>query len=288
MTMSTTAHELESSHLHPAVLLASTRLTPEDTPEVRQLLLRVDDPADYFPTGQNLGVQVPGPHPFGNKTHHRYYTIASARDTEDGAELELLVRRCSYTDEISGEEMPGVASNFLCDAKPGAPILLTGPYRSPFVAPIDRGSNLLMLGVGTGIAPFRALLRRIYEQDKTWQGKVRLFYGARTGTEMLYMNEVNNDLANYYDQATFQAIQAVSQGYFSDESDALQQGVEAHASEILALIQDPKTYVYLAGLEKIAVAFDAAMTRAAGSIEAWQSLKQQLVSDRRWAELTYA
>jgi ferredoxin--NADP+ reductase len=277
----------EANNSHQATLIRSTRLTPENSAEVRQLVFQVNEPAFYFPEGQSIGVTVPGPHPFGVKEHHRFYTLASARDCAAGAELEILVRRCSYVDEVSGEEYPGIASNYLCDAQPGAIVTLDGPYRSPFVIPVDKTSNLLMVGAGTGIAPFRAFLRRIYEQEGGWEGKVRLYYGARAGVDMLYMNDQNNDLANYYDQATFKAIQAVGQGYFGDEGEALQRSVEANAQAIWKLIQDPKTHVYLAGMDKVAAAFEAAMTGVAGSAEAWQETRQKLVDERRWGELTY-
>ena len=270
-----------------AVVQSSNRITPESTDEVRQIVLRINEPAFYFLEGQNIGVLVPGPHPFGNKTHHRYYTIANARGDDSGVELELLVRRCFYIDEVSGEEYPGIASHALCDAQPGARITLTGPYRSPFRIPADKSSNLLMLGTGTGIAPFRAFLRRIYEEQKGWSGKVRLYFGARNGTDLLYMNDLNNDLANYYNQETFQAIQALSKGVLSDEADALRYGLEDHAAEVWDLVCSPKTHVYLAGMKKIADAFEASLAKLAGSEEQWQAIKQSLIEDRRWSELTY-
>ena len=281
--------QISASDATEAFIHASTRITPASTDEVRQIVLRINTPAYYFLEGQNIGVLTPGPHPYGNKTHHRYYTIANARKSIDGegVELELLVRRCFYIDEVSGEEYPGEASNYLCNAQPGDKIDITGPHRSPFRIPADKTSNLLMLGTGTGIAPFRAFLRRIYEEQSQWDGKVRLFYGARTGTDMLYMNDLNHDLASYYDQATFQAIQALSKGVLVDESDALKSGIEDHATEIWNLLQDSKTYVYLAGMKKIAAAFDASMARMAGSEAQWEAVKQGLIDDKRWSELTY-
>ncbi len=270
-----------------AVVRASRRITPDSTDEVRQIVLHINEPAYYFMEGQTLGVLTPGPHPYGNKYHHRYYTIAKANAADDGVDLELLVRRCFYIDEVSGEEYPGEASHYLCNAQVGDSITLTGPYRSPFRIPADNSSNLLMLGTGTGIAPFRAFLGRIYDEQKGWKGQVRLFYGARNGTEMLYMNDLNNDLTNYYDQGTFRAIQAVHQGVLSDAGDALKSGVENHLDEIWTLLQSPKTHVYLAGMKKAAAMFDRTMSEKAGSESAWNELKQQLADDKRWTELTY-
>ncbi|MBK6741927.1 MAG: oxidoreductase [Hydrogenophilales bacterium] len=270
-----------------AVVSASQRITPESTDEVRQIQLHIDEPSFYFLEGQSVGVVTPGPHPYGNKLHHRYYTIAKAAPVGDGVDLELLVRRCFYIDDVSGEQYPGEASNYLCDAKTGDAVTLTGPYHSPFKIPADSTSNLLMLGTGTGIAPFRAFLRRIYDEQKGWKGQVRLFFGARDGTGMLYMNDLNNDLAHYYDQDTFRAIQSVRGAILDDAGDALKRGVEGHVDAIWSLLQSAKTHVYLAGMKKAATAFDAAMAKKAGSDEAWQAIKQGLIEDKRWTELTY-
>jgi ferredoxin--NADP+ reductase len=286
--MSETEFEQGVSVTTAAVIQSSLRITLESTDEVRQVRVRIDEPAYYFLEGQSIGVLVPGPHDFGNKNHHRYYTIANASGDDSGVELELLVRRCFYVDEVSGEEYPGVASNYLCDAQPGDRLTLTGPYKSPFRIPTDKNSNLLMLGTGTGIAPFRAFLRRIYEEQKDWGGKVRLYYGARTGTDLLYMNDLNDDLATYYDQATFQAIQGLSKGVLGDDSDALRGGIEQHSAEVWDLVCSPSTHVYLAGMKKIADAFEASMAQLAGSEDQWREIKEGMIADRRWSELTYA
>ena len=285
--MSDTEFQPGANETTEAVVQSSRRITPESTEEVRQIVLRIDESAFYFLEGQNIGVLVPGPHDFGNKYHHRYYTIANARALDGGVELELLVRRCFYIDEVSGEQYPGVASNYLCDAQEGSRLTITGPYRSPFKIPVDPSSNLLMLGTGTGVAPFRAFMRRIYEEHKGWKGKVCLFYGARNGMDLLYMNDLNADLAQYYDENTFKAIQAVRSGILSDEADALAQGVADNAEEVWTLLQDDKTHVYLAGMKKIADTFDQAMARTAGSEAEWQAVKERLIDARRWTELTY-
>jgi ferredoxin--NADP+ reductase len=274
---------------HEATVQSSRRFTPETTDEVRLITLSINEPAFYFLAGQTIGVLVPEPDSFGNPFHHRYYTIAQAQEpaSGQGVDLGLLVRRCFYIDEVSGEQYPGIASNHLCDARPGDKVILTGPYLSPFKIPADPESNLLMLGTGTGIAPFRAFLGRVYQEQKDWKGKVRLYYGAKTGMDMLYMNDINNDLANYYDHATFRAIQAVGRNLLADEGDALKAGVADHAAEIWKLIQEPKTHVYLAGMVKIAKSLDDTMSQAAGSGDLWRQTKQQLVRERRWSELTY-
>lgn len=274
-----------------ARLQHSRRITPLNTDEVRHLVLSIQDPAFRYLEGQTIGVLVPGPHAFGNTYHHRRYSIANSRpgaSESEATEIELLVRRCFYVDEVSGERYPGIASNYLCDAAPGTSLLITGPYRSPFRIPTDNTSNLLMIGTGTGIAPFRSFIQRIYNQVGNWRGQVRLFYGARTGLDLYYMNEYDNDLANYYDETTFKAFQAIYPRPLKGADQALERSLGEHAAEAWALLGEPNTHVYLAGIGKVAEALDKIMSEQAGSSEAWQSLKERLTEEGRWAELLYA
>jgi len=272
-----------------AVVKANQRITPLTSEEVRHLVLHVDDPAFRFLEGQAIGVVVTGPHAFGNKVHVRRYSVANARQmaTEEGIDVEILVRRCFYIDDVSGERYPGVASNFLCDAAPGTRLTLSGPYRSPFRMPPGTNANLLMIGAGTGVAPFRGFIQHIYKQVGGWQGKVRLFYGARTGMELLYMNDENADLANYYDEATFKAFRGVAPRSHLGAEAGLARSLEEHAQEAWELVQDPNTYVFVAGLEPVTEALDRAMSRVAGSTERWSEQKARLRAEDRWSELTY-
>ena len=272
-----------------AQLLESRRITPEKAVEVRHLTLRVADPAFQFVEGQSIGVVVPGPHPFGNPYHLRRYSIANARPRpeDETVALDILVRRCFYIDEISGERYPGIASNFLCDARPGQDITLSGPYRSPFQMPQDKSANLVMIGTGTGVAPFRAFAQLIYERRGGWDGQVRLFYGGRTGLDLAYANDEQTNLADYYDQASFKAFKSLASNSLMSSSDALQRGLRENLDEVWDLLQAPKTHVFLAGLGKIAQVLDKVMSERAGSVEAWQSLKQGMIQEGRWSELIY-
>ena len=144
-----------------------------------------------------------------------------------------------------------------------------------------------MIGVGTGIAPFRAFIRHIYEDQKEWKGKVRLFYGARTGMDMLYMNEENNDLGLYYDKETFKAFEAMSPRPHFDEPAQIERTVKENADEVWGLLKDLKTYVYVAGLSRLEDRLDSVLAEFAGSEEAWQSLKKDMVAQRRWSTLFY-
>jgi len=273
-----------------AVVTESVRITPPQRDEVRRIRLRIDDPAFRFSVGQSIGVMVPGPHPMGNQFHMRRYSIASGHTDQasDAIELELLVRRCFYVDEISGEQYPGIASHYLCDADVGQRIAITGPYRSPFRMPADENANLLMIGTGTGVAPFRAFVQELYRDKGSWKGQVRLYYGARNGMDLLYGNDAEGDLSNYYDDASFKAFGAMISRPRASDSDMLKAAVEGHAAEVWELMQDPSTYVYLSGLGKVAKAFDKVMEKVAGGAGVWTEFKEKLRSQGRWSELVYS
>lgn len=270
-----------------AALKSSQRITPETTDEVRHLTLDVLDPGLRFVAGQSIGVVVPGPHPFGNPYHLRRYSIANVQECGTGATLDILVRRCFYLDEVSGERYPGIASNYLCDAQPGDRLTLSGPYLSPFRLPQNDQANLLLIGTGTGIAPFRAFVQQLYEDRGGWGGQVWLYYGGRTGLDLMYANDETSDLANYYDDKTFKAFRALGTRPLTTSSQALAQGLADHAAETWQLINEPDTHVFLSGLGKVAQVFDRVMAEQAGSPETWQQLKRHLIEDGRWSELMY-
>jgi ferredoxin--NADP+ reductase len=278
----------ELGQVSEAVVIDSVRVSRVDLDEVRKLRLRIVDPAFRVTSGQSVGVIVPGPHPFGNRYHMRRYSVAGiGLDADGDLEIELLVRRCFAVDEVSGEAYPGIASNYLCDARPGRAIQLTGPFRGPFRMPRNKSANLLMIGTGTGVAPFRSFLQSIYRQRGGWTGQVRLYYGAQTGMDVLYANDEHDDLAQYYDHETFAAFRVLTTRPLADEADALAGVASAHAAAIWDFIRLPDTYVYLAGLDKVAERFDAVMRDAAGSSDLWVMTRERLVASGRWAELVY-
>ena len=271
---------------YSAVLMESRRITPASSrEEVRHLVFRTGDLSFDGALGNCVRVLAPGQ--FGNPYHPRLYSIMDLQRRGDGTEFALCVRRCSYIDDFNGEEYRGVASNFLCDMRPDAVLEFAGPVGYPFVIPEDKSSDLLMLGMGTGIAPFRTLIRQIYEKIGGWQGRVRLFYGARSPLEMLYMNDENNDLASYFDQPTFKAFQAVSPRPAFDAPVALDKALEQNAAEVWEMIKRPSTRVFVAGTANLLATVDKAMVSLAGSAANWNATRAGLVFSGRWSEVLY-
>lgn len=278
------------NHPHTAVVKESHRITPEDAPvEVRHITLAVPGGSLSFVEGQSIGVLISHESEFGNPHHLRLYSIASTRLGEDGkgAEIAICVRRCSYIDEVNGEEYPGVASNFLCDRRVGDTLTITGPYGNHFTMPESRDANMIMVGVGTGIAPFRAFVKRIFHEKGYWRGQVRLFYGANHGLELLYMNDIANDFNLYYDEASFKAFEAVSPRPHLQTPVTWEAHMNDNGEEVWNLLQEPNTYVYIAGLEEALQSFNKTMNRVADSEAAWAAVQKGLENSGRWAELIY-
>lgn len=279
--------EASIHQIRRATLLRSERLTPaQSAQEVRHLVFHCAD-ADFTPQlGQCVRILAPGQ--YGNVHHPRLYLVADAPVERDGGtEFALCVLRHSYIDDFNGERYPGIASHYLCDLPVGATVEFQGPIGYPFAMPDDRKAGILMIGMGTGIAPFRALIRTIYEKFGSWDGKVRLFYGAKTGLDMLYMNDENKDLAQYVYQPTYKAFQAVSPRPALDVPVALDQAIARNAAEVWEMLQAPETHLYLAGVGELWPSVEKALVAAAGSVARWHAVRDRIKSSGRWHEVQY-
>lgn len=273
-----------------ATVLSTERITDNTSNvEVRELVLEVDEDRFDYEIGQSIGVLVSDTGQFGGSVHHRLYTVADlprAR-SEGKPEITIVVRRCNYIDDYSGEQYVGINSNYICDRMPGDQVRITGPFGIPFNVPADKNANLLLIGLGTGIAPFRALVRHIYEDERGWKGKVRLLYGAHSGLEMLYMNDKRDDFARYYDEETFEAIKALSPRPNWADPIAWDFAIEQRADEILSMLSDEHTYVYVAGLKPVRDALDKLFSNMCGSEDGWAVMKGSLIQRGQWIELLY-
>lgn len=280
--------DYDTKKQYKATVKKSERLTPMDSDEIRELLLEVDSPEFNCEIDQSFGVLVKSDGEFGQSYHHRLYSVADLPGRKKNrAQITVLVKRCFYVDEFNGECYPGVGSNYLCDRAIGDEITLTGPFALPFKVPEDKEANLILVGMGTGIAPFRAFVKHIYKHEKDWQGQIRLFYGAKSGLELLYLNDEKGDLTNYYDEDTFEAFNALSPRPHWNDPIALDKAIESRSKEILELLSQTNTRLYIAGYEKVKEVLDKAFSNILGSKEAWATRKAELKAGKKWAEVLY-
>jgi len=252
-------------------------------------VLDVDRPDFPYEIGQSIGVVVPGSPAFGHSHHFRHYSVADLPEvSEEGKpRIKICVRRCSYIDEYSGERHPGIASNYLCDLRPGDTLSVNGPFGLPFAVPREKDAHLILIGTGTGIAPFRAFVKHIYRDRPDWTGRIWLFNGARSGLELLHMNDQKDDFAQYYDRETFEAFKALSPRPGWADPIAWDYALAERTEELWGMLSSARTYVFVAGQEHLRGHLDEAFARVAGSRETWMRRKAELVAGGRWVELVY-
>lgn len=118
----------------------------------------------------------------------RLYSISSS-PKENPGEVHLTVGIVRYRNGEDTRVRRGVASTFLAERVPlGMPVPVFVQPSSHFSLPAEPGVPLIMVGPGTGIAPFRAFLqerRCLGDKGKNW-----LFFGdQRRRYDFLYGEE---------------------------------------------------------------------------------------------------
>lgn len=179
-----------------ATLLGRTRLISNDSPgDIQHVILKLPEGLHYV-EGQSLSV-IPD---LGDGVKHkpRLYSIASTRygDVLDGTTVSLCVRRAEYTDPVTNVVDPskmGVCSNWLCDMEPGTHVKVAGPVGKTMLLPKDPTTDIIMVATGTGIAPFRSFLHRLFMEETVarhmFQGNAWLILGVPTTGGLLYPQE---------------------------------------------------------------------------------------------------
>ncbi len=282
----------KTTTIYPATLVSSKRLFPEDKEtreEVRELVIEVGDSSFTCEAGQSIGILAPTPKGAIDQWHLRWYSVADipAGNDKGNPRFTIFVRRMVLKDPETGLICRGHASNYLCDLAPGESIKITGPQGIPFEVPPEKDATLILIGTGTGIAPFRAFIKHIYRNVPDWKGIVRLFYGTRNGLDILYTNDPNEDVIQYFDRETFEAFKALSPPPNWADPIAWDMAYSERGSELLEKLDDPKTYVYLAGLEPIRDHLDNMFGALMGSKEKWKQKKESLIDQKRWIEVLY-
>jgi sulfite reductase (NADPH) flavoprotein alpha-component len=123
----------------------------------------------------------------------RLYSIASSQAAV-GNEVHLTINPVRY--ELQGSARNGVASAHICDRVQQGDQLPVYIQANPhFGLPKDDNRPIIMVGPGTGIAPFRAFLQE--RESRGASGKNWLFFGERNfRSDFLYQVELQEHLAN--------------------------------------------------------------------------------------------
>ncbi|SHG28892.1 sulfite reductase flavoprotein subunit alpha [Chryseobacterium sp. OV279] len=184
------AKELLYKHLNISYLLKTTvaqyaQITGHSIPEVRLSLLDLlriypVKNADEF---EQLIPVLTGQSP-------RLYSVSSSLEAHGDTEIHITVAKSEFF--INDKKQNGLCSGFLAEFKEGEDIEFYIQEAKHFRLPKPE-KDIIMIGPGTGIAPFRSFL---YERDAVGaEGRNWLFFGDRTFvSDFLYQAELQDFL----------------------------------------------------------------------------------------------
>ena len=192
-------------------VIENKRLTPstrDPRNDVRHVVIRYQEKLPYRP-GQSVGILMPGIDPLTGKPHKlRLYSVASVSvgDSGDGQTVSLCVVRHFWDNPKTGEKnVPGLASNYLCDLKIRDRVTMTGPVGRHFLLPEDfKKRDLIFTATGTGIAPYRGMLKEMF--DSGFNGRVWLYFGVKYRDTVLY----DDEFESYRKHKNFFYVRAIS------------------------------------------------------------------------------
>ncbi len=193
----------------------------------------------------------------------RAYSIASSRK-EVGDEVHLAIAAVRY--ETFGRKRSGVASVHVADRiRDGAKLRVRLKPNKHFRLPADPATDIIMVGPGTGVAPFRAFVqeRRATEAP----GRSWLFFGDRHFThDFLYQLEWQEALEDG-------SLTKIDVAFSRDQPEKIyvQNRIDQHAAELVEWL-DGGAHFYVCGdAKQMAKDVRAAVVRAFETVKGLSS-----------------
>lgn len=127
--------------------------------------------------------------PLLKRIQPRLYSIASS-SKEYAQQVHLTVAAVRYERFFNGKKIrKGVSSTFLADRADGIDIPIFIQANKNFRVPVDGNLPIMMVGPGTGVAPFRGFLQE--RRARGDSGKNWLFFGEQhAATDFYYQDEL--------------------------------------------------------------------------------------------------
>ncbi|MBU1723192.1 MAG: assimilatory sulfite reductase (NADPH) flavoprotein subunit [Gammaproteobacteria bacterium] len=213
----------------------------------------------------------------------RQYSIASSPEAHPD-EVHLLVKRVEYA--FQGREHLGAGSNWLARLQAGEAASVHVKPNPNFKLPTDPQAKVIMIGAGTGVAPFRSFL---FEREAQGvKGNSWLFFGEQHfRTDFLYQTEWQQLLASG-------ALERMSVAFSRDQAEKIyvQHRLQESGADVWQWLQQG-AHIYVCGdMNRMAKDVHQALLQIAvqhgGKAEeeasAWL---EQLVSERRYQRDVY-
>ncbi|UZI32646.1 bifunctional nitrate reductase/sulfite reductase flavoprotein subunit alpha [Streptomyces sp. VB1] len=214
----------------------------------------------------------------------RLYSIASS-PLVDPHRMRLTVSVIRY-ESHRGRMRKGVASTFLADAEPDSPLSVFVQRNERFRPPADPATPMIMIGPGTGVAPFLGFLeerRALGHPGANW-----LFFGEQHRSTDFYYREELDALSR---SGTLTRLDTA----FSRDQRAkvyVQDRMREHGAQLWSWLRDG-AHLYVCGdASRMAKDVDRALRDIAvahGGLEPDAAAAQvkQLASDRRYVRDVY-
>ncbi|MGC6423444.1 MAG: assimilatory sulfite reductase (NADPH) flavoprotein subunit [Lentimonas sp.] len=214
----------------------------------------------------------------------RLYSIASSPKAHPG-EVHLTVGVVRY--ESNGLKRKGVCSTYLSDRiKEGDKVDVFVTPNKHFKVPANPDAPMIMVGPGTGIAPFRAFLeerKAVGAKGKNW-----LFFGDQHYlTDFLYQTELQEHLADG-------VLTKLDVAFSRDQKEKVyvQDRMRESAKELYQWIQDGASFYVCGDASRMAHDVDAALHEIIeneGGITADEAVEfvKQLKKDKRYLRDVY-
>ncbi len=245
--------------------------------ETYHIEIAYEDAVTYQP-GDAAGIIVPG----AEDDVPRLYSIASAPSV-DGSSVHLTVALATHVAE-DGSTGFGLCSRYLSQLQPGDTVRFFIQQNHLFRLPApDR--DLIMIGPGTGIAPFRAFMRERVEQGAS--GRHWLFFGAQHAhCDFLYQQE-------WIDYVEMGDLQRIDLAFSRDQAERIyvQQRMQEKVADFCAWLEDGAS-LYLCGNKDpmshdVDQALLAMLSTHKGSEDAAKAYLDQLEDDGRYVKDVY-
>ncbi len=171
----------------------------------------------------------------------RLYSVASSLRAHQG-EAHLLVGAVRWASH--GKKRKGVTSTYLADRRrEGDSVRIYVRPNRHFGLPVDAGRPIIMIGAGTGVAPYRGFIEERSEAGSA--GKSWLFFGERNFSfDFLYQLEWQDYLASG-------ALSRIDLAFSRDQPEKIyvQHRLWERRSDILAWLEEG-AHIYVCGDEK--------------------------------------
>ncbi|MEM7519663.1 MAG: flavodoxin domain-containing protein [Pseudomonadota bacterium] len=183
----------------------------------------------------------------------RLYSIASSPKAHPG-EVHLTVGEVRY--DLNARACKGVASTYLGDRLPESGMVGVYVQKSAhFHPPADDTKPLIMIGPGTGIAPFRAFLEE--REARGAPGKNWLFFGDQhAGCDYLYKDA----LERWQETGVLDEL-SLAWSRDGEEKVYVQNLIEQRAEEVFAWLEEGAAIYICGDASRMAVDVEAALLR---------------------------